>query len=1172
MERLEERVVLSTTFTWTGTDSTTTTPGNWSDAKNWTNSASPSNPNLVPAAGDSLVFPAGLSGAALTSNDDISLASGSAFGSLAINGSGYVIASTQGDHLPLSGASGSLVAAGYTGSSNLNLAVDFTASAPTVTVDGTGTALAIGLAVSGSGGLTKDGTGVLDLKGTNTYTGGTTVSTGALLVDGTVAGDVTVSSGATLGGAGTIGTSTSVGSISAPGATVSPGDSPTVTGVLTDTGSLTLDSSSNFDVTLGGTTSGTGYDQLIAGASGKDITLGGATLNVSTGSFNPVPGNQFIIVQNKSGAVVSGDFKDPSGKDLTEGATLTVAGHDFKVSYKGTDGTGQDVVLTALTPPQVTWSGTLAASGGSTAWSTVSNSVSNWVGNVVPVAGDSIFFQSGLTGNALNSNNDLKNADGSNVIFNSITVEQSGYTISGNGVGLAGSLDASQTTGASTISLPITFNPGVGTVTVDNSGASLVLSGTVAAPSGVIKQGSGTLSLASADNGSLPVAVDAGTLLVDAPTGAGTGTGAGNVTVNSGTTLGGIGKLTEISANSATVSPGDSATVTGILSDTGDLVLDSNSTFSVNLNGTTAGSGYDQLAAGGTINLGSATLRISLGSGFPTNSGQKFTIISNTGGKAITGTFTGLAEGGIITSGNRSFSISYVGGSGHDVVLTSLQNTTTTVSPVTTPLVSGQSVTLTATVASTTTGTGTPGGTVDFKVSINGTTTDLGTATLNSGTATLPTTKLTAGTNAVTATYSGDTTFATSTSSPVAVVVTKASTTTTVTGTPNPSVVGQPVILQATVAAQSPGSGTPTGTVTFFSGSTNLGQANLAIGVATLTTTTLPAGTSSITAVYSNDTNFTASTSAAFNEVINQGTVTVTLQASNTNPFALEPVTFTAFVSAAHGLGTPTGTVTFQTAGGTTLGSATLSSGAAAFTANILPLGSQSITAVFTGNSSFGSGTSQPLSMVVGHPTDLYVNQVYQDVFGVPAGRGATLWIALMNGGYSPQRVATLILQSHDAKVAAVQDTYQSLLGRPATTKEVLRALASNNTSTTPLAIAIFGSKEYYQTRGHRTIDGFLNALALDWFGAPFSAAEQARLAGELRRGVSRTQVARQVVTSPSGVNAQVNSIFEAVLQRPATAADQRQFAPLVSQGNLIAVYSSLFASQEFKRKFVSIT
>ena len=68
----------------------------------------------------------------------------------------------------------------------------------------------------------------------------------------------------------------------------------------------------------------------------------------------------------------------------------------------------------------------------------------------------------------------------------------------------------------------------------------------------------------------------------------------------------------------------------------------------------------------------------------------------------------------------------------------------------------------------------------------------------------------------------------------------------------------------ATVAAVSPGTGTPTGTVNFFDGATQIGTGTLnSSGVATFSTSTLSVGTHSITAVYAGDTNFTTSTSTA---------------------------------------------------------------------------------------------------------------------------------------------------------------------------------------------------------------------------------------------------------------------------------------------------------------------
>ena len=1118
------------TVTWSGGDVTTST--NWSDGNNWLGGA-------APVAGDTIIFPSGLTGGALTSNDDIP--SGS-FASVLIQGGGYTITGGSGITAALTG---SIDASYGSGSSSLNLPVDFGSSTATVTVDNQGGGLKIGGVVAGTAGLTKQGAGVLDLQATNSYTGTTTVAAGALLVDGSV-GAVSVSSGATLGGAGT------VASISTNAGNVSPGDSSTLTGILTTSGGATLDGGSTFTVTINGITAGTNYDQL---ATAGAINLANVTLNLSDPSFNPVPGQEFTIIHNTSGSAITTTFNG-----LAEGGTIAADGHSFSITYTGGAG-GQDVVLTAVNAPTLTWSGTDAiGSAKNDNWS----DPANWTANTKPVAGDTLIFPSGLSGAALTSNNDIANTS-----FFSLDIEAGGYTIQGDGITLAGSIDANQSGSlsptSSTVSLPITFNTGAGTITVDNAGATLLLSGVVSAPSGLVKQGQGTLSLTNND-GSTPAVVNAGTLLVDGA--------AGNISANSGGTIGGSGTVAAITTVGATVSPGDSSTTTGILTDNGNLVLDPNSTFAATLNGTTAGTNYDQLVvgkAGSTINLNNATLNVSLGALFPTGGGQQYTILSNNTGSAVTGTFNGLPEGGQATFSDQPFVITYKGGtSGHDVVLTSLRTTTTTVTPSTTGPVSGQSVTLTVTVTPLT-GTGTPTGSVTFTATQNGTSTTLGTVTLSSGTATLPTTKLATGTNTITATYSGDSTFGTSTSAGVSVVVAQASSTLTLTASPNPSVVNQAVTLTATAMAVAPGAGTPTGTVTFFNGSTSLGTANLASGVAVLTTTSLPLGTDSITAVYAGDTNFITSTSQAVSQVIVQGAAAVSISTSNPNPFALQAITLTAVVSMTSGTGTPTGTVTFQTAGGTTLGTATLTSGQASLTINTIPLGQQSIVAVYSGDSNFLGATSPGLSIVVGHPTDLYINQIYQDLFGSPASFGATYWIALLNAGYDRKPIVRQILQSAQAKDAAVEQVYLSLLGRQATPQELNRATSSGNRSTIPLYSRVFGSKEFYQTQGQGTVDGFLTALALDWFGKPFSSAVQARLARQIAHGTSRTEVAHQVITSPSGVHAQVNSIFETVLGRPASARDLKTFSPLVSEGNLVAVYEALFTSREFIAKSTKI-
>jgi sugar lactone lactonase YvrE len=77
--------------------------------------------------------------------------------------------------------------------------------------------------------------------------------------------------------------------------------------------------------------------------------------------------------------------------------------------------------------------------------------------------------------------------------------------------------------------------------------------------------------------------------------------------------------------------------------------------------------------------------------------------------------------------------------------------------------------------------------------------------------------------------------------------------------------VGQPITLTATVKPM--GLGTPTGTVSFYDGAALLGASTLTAGSASFSTA-LTAGTQTLTAVYSGDTNFTSNTSPTLAEIV----------------------------------------------------------------------------------------------------------------------------------------------------------------------------------------------------------------------------------------------------------------------------------------------------------------
>ena len=97
-------------------------------------------------------------------------------------------------------------------------------------------------------------------------------------------------------------------------------------------------------------------------------------------------------------------------------------------------------------------------------------------------------------------------------------------------------------------------------------------------------------------------------------------------------------------------------------------------------------------------------------------------------------------------------------------------------------------------------------------------------------------------------------------------------TTTALTSSSNPSNFGQSVTFTAT-ATSGGFQVAPTGTVTFFDGSTNLGTSNLnASAQATLSTSTLTVGTHNITATYNGDSNYASSTSSVVSQLV-QGAI-----------------------------------------------------------------------------------------------------------------------------------------------------------------------------------------------------------------------------------------------------------------------------------------------------------
>jgi hypothetical protein len=174
-------------------------------------------------------------------------------------------------------------------------------------------------------------------------------------------------------------------------------------------------------------------------------------------------------------------------------------------------------------------------------------------------------------------------------------------------------------------------------------------------------------------------------------------------------------------------------------------------------------------------------------------------------------------------------------------------------------------------------------------------------------------------------------------------------TTTSLSTSLNPAAYGRSVTFTATVTA---GSGTPTGTVQFLDGATIVGSANLSGGIGTVSTSLLTPGSHSITAAYTGESGFAASTSGIFIETIVQAAPIVTWASPS-------PITYGTALSATQLNATTNvpGSFAYSPAAGT-----------------VLSAGTQTLTATFTPSDATDYTTaSAKVSQVINQATSSVV-------------------------------------------------------------------------------------------------------------------------------------------------------------------------------------------------------
>ncbi|HSU53507.1 MAG TPA: hypothetical protein VLT36_05575, partial [Candidatus Dormibacteraeota bacterium] len=309
-------------------------------------------------------------------------------------------------------------------------------------------------------------------------------------------------------------------------------------------------------------------------------------------------------------------------------------------------------------------------------WTTTAN----WAGSAVPAVADDVVFsssavQKGTVNNLVTS-------------LHSITFGGGGFSISGNTLSLTNGINTTNTTGANTFVPPVILGANqsftnlnaatqLGFIVLDLDGHGLTF------------RGAGTNLIANviSDSGTGGTLTNAGTgvfILTGTNT---TFTGptvltAGTNIINSfhrrspitwtAGTLGGTGQLGQVTASGSSAKqlrPGHLGT--GILT-TSNLVLNATVTNIMEINGLTPGIDYDQIVvSNGNVTLGSATLSLSFLGSLTNSFNDTFTLVNvlnptNT----VTGTFSGLPEGSAFTNNSIVYQLSYAGGDGNDVTLT----------------------------------------------------------------------------------------------------------------------------------------------------------------------------------------------------------------------------------------------------------------------------------------------------------------------------------------------------------------------------------------------------------------------------------------------------------------------------------------------------------------------
>jgi len=562
--------------------------------------------------------------------------------------------------------------------------VNSSASTPSFTNNGTltfntptATTAAGPMDISGTGGLTKTGAGLLVLSGNNTYAGPTAINAGALVAasNDALPGDtaVTVNRGAVLAIADTFfpqigsladglsgGGSVVIGVTDASTAlSIAGSASTTFSGAFTGVGSLSLDGTGMLTLTgasNGGNIGTIGGDLDLCNCDTGGLTISGGTLTVNSLFMG-------VAVEGGTLAVINGGKLQigPGGQpDLLVASNMIVSGAGSTVTVAGVTGIGifgPNALLTisnggvlnsqsgaeidaflpggtpavTVTGPGSAWNvgnvlfvGNGPSSSGGPGTLTISNGGIVSVNGTVNV-GDGVTFTSTVTvtgpGSVLNALNSLAIGDPCDCLIGTLTVADGGAVSSPGftGIGLGSTLNLGTGGLAGAIITPAIDNHGQ---IVANFTDTLTLAADISGPGTLSKAGVGTLILTGNNSYAGGTTLTGGFINFNSAN----SFGSGLITINGGGLQWATGNSADISAQLAAFGAGgatfdtngNNVTLAASLSGLGGLTKTGAGTMTLSgintyQGGTTINGGT--LAVAADANLGAAAGGLAFGGG-----------------------------------------------------------------------------------------------------------------------------------------------------------------------------------------------------------------------------------------------------------------------------------------------------------------------------------------------------------------------------------------------------------------------------------------------------------------------------------------------------------------------------------------------------------------------------